>query len=66
MAGVDEDFPAGVMHVPMVRFAEQYAVLDTGFTIINPVPAMMRLAHSRGPITTRKNTPAVPRDQRPT
>jgi len=56
-------YPTGVMHVPVVRFAEQYAIFHTGFTIINPVPAIMLLAHSRGPITTRKNTPAVPGDQ---
>ncbi|MGB7798174.1 MAG: hypothetical protein WBL53_18235 [Pseudonocardiaceae bacterium] len=29
VAGVDEDFPAGVMHVPMVGVAEQYAWIRT-------------------------------------
>ena len=63
VAGVDEDFPAGVMHMPMVRFAEQYAVFYTGFTIVDPVSTMMRLAHSGWPITARKNTSAVSGDQ---
>lgn len=57
------DFPAGVMHVPMVGFTQQYTIFYTGFTIVDPVQTMMRLAHSRWPITTRKNTAAVPRNQ---
>jgi hypothetical protein len=64
VAVVDGDFPAGVMHVPMVGFTQQYTIFYTGFTIVDPVQTMMRLAHSRWPITTRKNTAAVPRNQR--
>ena len=58
---VDEDFPAGVVHVPMVRFAEQDAIFDAGFTIVDPVPRVVRLTHSRWPIAPRKSTSAIPR-----
>lgn len=59
MAVVDEDVPAGVVYVPVMRFAQQNAIFYTGFTTIDPVSPVMRLAHSRGPITARKNTSSI-------
>lgn len=47
MAGMDEDFTAGAVHVPVMGFAQEYAILYACFAIIDPVQAMMRLAHSR-------------------
>lgn len=64
MAVVAEDVPAGVMHVPVVRFAQQDAILNTSFTTINPVSPVVRLVHSRWPITAQENTTAIPGDQR--
>jgi hypothetical protein len=63
VAVVDEDVPAGVVHVPMVRFTQQDAIFDTGFTILDPVPTMVRLAHSWRPIAARKSATAIPRDK---
>ena len=63
MAVVDEDVPAGVMHVPVMSFAQPNAIIYTGFTTIDPVSPVMRLAHSRGPITARKNTSSNLRDE---
>ena len=34
VAVVDEDFPTGVMHVPMMGFTEQDEILDAGFAIV--------------------------------
>jgi hypothetical protein len=65
VAVVDEDFPTGVVHVSMVRFTEQDTILDTGFAIVDPVPTVMRLTHSRWPITARKRTSAISSDKRP-
>jgi hypothetical protein len=36
VAVVDEDFPTRLVHVPMVRFAEQDAIFDAGFAMIDP------------------------------
>src|SRR6476646_10095275 len=55
VAVVDEDFPAGVVYVPMMRFTEQHAVLDAGFAIVDPVPRVVRLTHSRWPIAAAKS-----------
>jgi len=65
VSGVDEDFPAGAVHVPVMRFAQKHTILDTAFAIINPVERVMRLAHSRWPITARKRTSAISSDKRP-
>ena len=54
------------LYVPMVRFAQQNAIIYTGLTTINPMLPVVRLAHSRGPIATRENTTAIPGDQRST
>jgi len=48
-----------MMHVPMVRFTQQDAIVGTGFAIINPVPTMVRLAHSWWPVAARESAPAV-------
>jgi hypothetical protein len=66
VAVMDEDVPTGVVYVPMVRFAQQNAIIYTGLTTINPMLPVVRLAHSRGSITARENTIAVPGDQRST
>jgi hypothetical protein len=64
VAVLDEDVPAGVVYVPMVRFAEQDAIVDSGLATINPVPPVVCLAHSGGSITVRENTIAVLGDER--
>jgi hypothetical protein len=64
VAMVDEDFPTSVVHVPVVSFTEQDTIFDTGFTTINPVLPMMRLAHSRGPIAAWENTSVIPGHKR--
>jgi hypothetical protein len=48
VAVMDEDVPTGVVYVPMVRFAQQNAIIYTGLTTINPMLPVVRLAHSRG------------------
>ncbi|MGA9309158.1 MAG: hypothetical protein WBV74_02165 [Pseudonocardiaceae bacterium] len=64
MAVVDENVPSSVMYVPVVGFTAQVAVFDAGFTIVDPAPTVMRLAHSRWPIAARKSTSAISRDER--
>ena len=64
VARVDEDFPAGPMHVPMMSFAQENAVFNTGFALIDPVSAMVRLTYSRWPIAARKRTSSISRDKR--
>jgi hypothetical protein len=64
VAVVDEDVPAGVVYVPVVRFAQQDTIVGTGFATIDPVPSVVRLAHSRGSIAAREDTTAVPGDER--
>ena len=63
MAVVDEDFPAGVVHVSVVGFTEQDAVFYSGFAIIDSVSTVMRLTHSWRPIAARKNTSAISPDK---
>ena len=64
MAVVDEDVPAGVVHVPVMRFTEQDAIFDAGFTIVDPVSTVMRLASSRGSIAAGESASAVSGDER--
>ncbi len=59
MAGMDKDFPAGAMHMPMVRFTQKYAILDAAFAIVYPVPTMVRLTHCWWPIAVRSTLGAV-------
>jgi hypothetical protein len=64
VAVVDEDFSAGVVYVPVMRFAQQRAIVDTGFTTVNPVPPMVCLTHSWWPFTARESASAVLGDER--
>ena len=64
VAVVDKDFPTSSMHVPVVSFTQKHAVLDAGFTIVDPVSRVVRLTHSRWPIAGRESASAIPRDQR--
>ncbi|MGB8962038.1 MAG: hypothetical protein WCC38_08810 [Pseudonocardiaceae bacterium] len=61
---MDEGFPAGAVHMPVMRFAQEDAILDTAFTIIKPVARVVRLTHSRWPIARWERTSTVPRDER--
>jgi hypothetical protein len=64
VAGVDEDFPAGVVHVAVVGLAEENTVLEAGGTAVGPVLTVMRLAQSRWPVATGESASAVSRDER--
>ncbi len=61
VARVDEDFPAG----PMMGFTQENAVFNTGFALIDPVSAMVRLTYSRWPIAAQRRTSSISRDKRP-
>jgi hypothetical protein len=47
VARADQNLPASAMHMPVVCFAQQNAVVDAGVTAVGPVVAMVSLAQSR-------------------
>ncbi len=61
---VDEDFPAGAVYVPVVSFAQEDAILDAAFAIIEPVARVVGLTHSWWPIAGWERTSVVSGDER--
>jgi hypothetical protein len=47
VAGVESDFPGGVVNRAVVMAAQQHEIRQTGFTAGYPVVDVMRVAHHR-------------------
>jgi hypothetical protein len=62
-SAVDGDVPALVVHLLVMHRAQQAAIFGGRLAAIGPVRPVVCFAESRWPVTPRKRTSAVPRDE---